>query len=99
MSDVLAANDAVNSGRLGSIFEKVSQLLKPESTFFYSDQGHRAAIILFDMNDASMMPLIAEPFFTELNAKVEFLPGMSPAELTKGLNGWKEKAPSFTSLS
>lgn len=51
------------------------------------------------MNDASMIPLIAEPLFNEFNAKVEFLPGMNPAELAKGLEAWKQKSPSFTSLS
>jgi hypothetical protein len=99
MCDVMAANDAITEGRLESVVKKVSELIKPESTFFYSDEGYRAALFLFDMTEATLIPQIAEPFFSELNAKVEFFPGMNPAELGKGLEAWKKQAPTSRSLS
>lgn len=41
--------------------------------------------MVFDMKDPSEMPVIAEPFFTELNAKVDFCPVMNADDLQKGL--------------
>ena len=99
MSDVSMANQAIESGRLGQIIQKISELIKPESIFFYSEHGHRAGIFIFNMTDASMIPLIAEPFFTELNARVEFLPAMDAKELAKGLDSWSKQAPTLQSLS
>ncbi|WP_408097527.1 hypothetical protein ACJVC5_01065 [Peredibacter sp. HCB2-198] len=99
MNDVSMANSAIESGRLGQIIQKVSDLIKPESSFFYSEQGHRAGIFVFNMTDSSMIPLIAEPFFTELNAKVEFMPAMDAKELAKGLDSWSKQAPIHQSLS
>jgi hypothetical protein len=99
MTDVVMANDAIKEGKLGPLFQRVSQMIKPDATFFYSENGCRACCILFDMKDVSMIPQIAEPFFTELNAKVEFLPGMYPNELSVGLDAWKKESAPMSALS
>lgn len=92
MTDVEAANEAINNGRLQQIIQATEKLIKPESSFFYSDGGYRSGLFVFDMKDASMIPQIAEPLFTELNAKVEFLPTMNSEELGRGLEMWKKKS-------
>ncbi len=89
MSDVMAANKAIKDGRLEKIFQKLNETASPQATFFFSECGYRAAICILDMKDASMIPSLAEPFFHELNAKVEFIPAMDASELSVGLNMWQ----------
>jgi hypothetical protein len=40
-----------------------------------------------DIQDASQLPSIAEPWFLSLNAKVEAYPCMNADDLAKGLQG------------
>lgn len=91
MCDVRAANEAISEGRLQKLIQDISKIIKLEASFFYSDQGYRCGLMIFDMKDASQIPSIAEPFFIELNAKVEIIPAMSSDELTKGLSIWKKQ--------
>lgn len=99
MNDVEAANVAISEGRLEKIIQQVSKTISPETSFFTAEQGYRTGIFIFDLKDASIIPSIAEPFFTELNAKVEFFPGMNLAELGKGLESWNKQAPTYSSLN
>lgn len=99
MTDVSAANAAIDDGRLEKIFQMITKKIHPESSFFYSDQGYRTALYIFDMKDASQIPQIVEPFFTGLNAKVELFPAMNADELNRGLTAWNKEAPNFISLS
>lgn len=99
MTDCEAANSAISEGRLQAIFQKVSSIIKPETSFFYSEQGYRAGLFIFDMKDVSQIPQIAEPFFNELNAKVEFFPAMNQQELARGLEMWNKEAPGYSTLS
>jgi hypothetical protein len=92
MSDLPAANEAINQGRLQKIVEQTSKLIAAEASFFYAENGYRTALFIFDMKDSSMIPSIAEPFFTELNAKVELFPAMDTSEMVKGLDMWKKKS-------
>lgn len=99
MTDMISANAAINEGRLEKIIQQVSKTISPESTFFYSENGYRAALMVFDLKDSSLIPQIAEPFFLGLNAKVEFLPAMNVEELSKGLASWGKQASNYSSLS
>jgi len=47
-------------------------------------------LILFVLKDASDIPSIAEPFFLNMNAKVEFTPVMTAEELQKGLEKFQK---------
>jgi hypothetical protein len=42
-------------------------------------------MIFFDMADTSQIPELIEPFFLNLNAKVELVPVMNGDDLRKGL--------------
>lgn len=99
MNDVVTANAAIADGRLEKIFQSVSKIISPENSFFYSDNGYRAALMIFEMKDSSQIPQIAEPFFNELNAKVEIIPTMDVHELKIGLDAWKKQSPNYSSLS
>lgn len=99
MKDTVAANDAISEGRLQKIVQQVSKTISPETSFFTAEQGYRTAMFIFDLKDASLIPTIAEPFFTELNAKVEFFPGMNMMELGKGLEAWNKQAALYENLN
>jgi hypothetical protein len=83
--DHQAANKAVKEGRIGEILKSTAALLKPEAAYFFTHHGKRTAHFFFDLKDSSQMPQIAEPFFNELHADVEFFPVMNQEDLMKGL--------------
>lgn len=84
-ADIKAANQAVTDGTLPAVLDQTIRRLKPEATYFYTEGGQRSFFLVFDMKDASEIPVIAEPLFLHLNAHVEFHPVMNQDELQKGL--------------
>jgi hypothetical protein len=81
---VEAGNAAAKAGILGSTIERILADLKPETVYFFADDnGQRTGSIVFDMQDASQIPAIAEPWFLAFNAKVSLRPVMSPQDLAK----------------
>jgi hypothetical protein len=78
-------NRAVKDGTLPKVVEGLMGKLKPEAAYFAADQGLRTAMVFFDMRDASEIPVIAEPIFQGLDAKLELRPVMNAADLQKGL--------------
>jgi tRNA/tmRNA/rRNA uracil-C5-methylase (TrmA/RlmC/RlmD family) len=84
--DVAASNKAILDGSLPKMIQSTMERLKPEASYFTAMDGCRSCFIVFDMKDPSEIPVIAEPFFLNLNAKVEFSPVMNAEDLKKGLD-------------
>ena len=82
---VEAGNRAFQDGTLPKTLMEAIERLKPEAAYFCPDQGVRTAFMIVDLKDSSEIPAIAEPFFSKLNAAVEFLPVMNAKDLKKGL--------------
>ncbi len=80
---VEAGNAAAKAGKLGTIIQSILTEIKPEAAYFTDDNGRRTGFIFLDMQDASQIPAIAEPWFLALNASVEFHPVMVPDDLAK----------------
>ena len=79
-----AGNAAAKAGTLGSTIESIVAALKPEATYFYADDnGQRAGSIIFDLEDSSHIPAVAEPWFLAFGAKVSLRPVMTPQDLAK----------------
>jgi hypothetical protein len=57
--------------------------LKPEAVYFTDDNGQRTAFLFLEMNDASQIPAIAEPWLLAFSASIEIHPVMVPADLAK----------------
>ena len=81
---VEAGNEAAKKGRLTETVAGILDELKPEAAYFLADEkGKRTGYIFFEMQDASQIPAVAEPWFLSLNASVELYPVMVPADLKK----------------
>lgn len=80
---VEAGNAAAKAGKLGGTIQSILEDLKPEAVYFAAENGQRTALIFLDMQDASQIPAIAEPWFLAFNASIEASPVMTPADLAK----------------
>jgi hypothetical protein len=80
---VEAGNAAAKAGKLGETIQSILADLKPEKVYFTDDKGQRTGFIFLDMEEASQIPAIAEPWFLAFNAHVEFHPVMAPEDLMK----------------
>ena len=83
--DVVASNKGILDGSLPKLMQSTMEKLKPEAAYFLLTDGCRSCIMVFDMKDPSEIPSIVEPFFLNLNAKVELTPAMNAEDLQKGL--------------
>ena len=86
---VEASNTAVRTGKLQKVMQQISEDLKPEAAYFFPTptEGQRGGFFIVEMQESSQIVEMAERFFFGLNAKVEFVPVMSAADLEKGLSG------------
>ncbi len=78
---VESGNKAAREG-----FTAISRILadqKPEAAYFIAENGRRTGILVMNMDDASQLPSIAEPWFLAMNASIEVTPAMVPADLEK----------------
>ncbi|MCC6712535.1 MAG: DUF3303 family protein [Candidatus Dadabacteria bacterium] len=80
---VEAGNEAARRGELGPKIQAILEEQKPESIYFLADNGERTAVFVIEMNDASDIPRIAEPWFLAFDAALEVQPVMTPADLAK----------------
>jgi hypothetical protein len=82
---VEAGNAAFREGRLQQLMSSQLERLKPEAAYFYPADGERTALLVIDLKDPSDLPFVSEPFFSGVNARVEFFPVMNADDLRKGL--------------
>jgi hypothetical protein len=84
--DTEKANDAISHGTLPKLIEQSMEQIKPEAAYFTAENGQRTAYMVFDMQDSSLMPVISEPFFMNLGAKITYTPVMNYEDVQKGLS-------------
>src|SRR5260370_39245367 len=84
---VESSNTAIRTGKLEKVMHQIVEDLKPEAAYFFPTGGERGGFLIVEMQDSSQIADMAERFFFGLNAKVEFVPVMSAADLEKGLSG------------
>jgi hypothetical protein len=89
--DAEAGNKAINNGKLPQVIKKTLETLQPEAAYFLPSNGERSFLMVFDLKDPSQIAVISEPFFNELNAKVELTPVMNAEDLQKGLQMIQKK--------
>ena len=92
---VEAGNEAARNGTLGSTIEKILAQMNAEAAYFAEENGERTGFIVFDMQDSSELPAVAEPFFLAFNARLTVKPVMTPADLAKGMPGIERAVKAF----
>lgn len=76
-------NKAISDPQFGKKMNDLLKEIKAEAAYFTSVDGQRGGYVFLNMNDASEIPGIAEPFFLWLGADLEFIPVMKPEDLEK----------------
>ena len=80
---VETGNAAAKAGKLGETIQSILEDLKPEAAYFTDDNGQRTALLFLDMQDASQIPAICEPWLQAFNASIRIHPVMVAADLAK----------------
>src|ERR1700680_2568250 len=78
---VETSNETIRQGNLGKLVKSMLEDLKPEAAYFVAEGGKRTCYIFVNIQDASKIPAIAEPFFLAFNAEVEITPAMNAQDL------------------
>ncbi len=78
-------NETIKDGSLAQTIESLIEELKPEAAYFWPENGERAGMMVFDMDDPSQIAGIAEPLFQNADAAVDFVPVMNADDLKKAL--------------
>ena len=85
-------NAAVCDGTAGSKTKAILEEVKPEAVYFTETNGQRTVVMLVELQKASGVPALAEPWFLTFNAAVELHAVMSPQHLQEsGLGKLGEK--------
>ena len=90
--DTETGNQAIKDGSFGQMIERLMEQAKPEAVYFTAIDGKRTGLVFFDLKDASQIPVIAEPLFHGVNAKIDLMPVMTPEDVQAGL---EEAAKAF----
>src|SRR5262245_60048141 len=89
-------NAAAKAGKLGSIIGSILEDLKPEAAYFTDSDGQRCGMMFLNMDDASQIPAICEPWFQAFNASIEIHPVMIPADLAKASSAIEKAVKKYT---
>jgi len=74
-------NSAVRDGSAGPKIQKILDAIKPEAAYFCDHNGHRGGTLVVNLNQASDIPALAEPWFLTFNAHVELRVARTPQDL------------------
>jgi hypothetical protein len=92
---VEAGNAAAKKDRFKSI-QLILEEQKPEAAYFLQDDGKRTAILIVNMEDASQLAAIVEPWFLALNASIECKPVMVAGDLQKAFPALERAVKTFS---
>lgn len=76
-------NEALMDPQFGKKMNDLLAEIKAEAAYFTTVCGQRGGYIIVNLNDASELPAVAEPFFLWLNADIDWYPVMKPEDLAK----------------
>jgi len=81
--DIDKGNELARKGKLGEVAKALLDEIKPEEAYFVAEDGNRSAILFVNIDEASQIPAIAEPWFLAADATVELMPVMKLEDLMK----------------
>ncbi len=89
-------NDRIINGSLASTIQSILDDLHPEAAYFAEEHGARTGFIFCNVKEESDIPAIAEPWFLAFNARVEFHPAMTVADLKKAAPGFEKAVRKYS---
>lgn len=92
---VEAGNAAARKGTLGSTVQSILATSKPEAAYFGEDDGVRTGFIVVNLQDASQIPALCEPWFLAFNASIRLRPIMTVEDLGKAGPGIEAAVKAF----
>lgn len=90
--------EAGNAAAKKDAFKAMQGILeqqKPEAVYFLLQHGKRAAILILNLQDASQIAAMAEPWFLAFNAEIEATPVMLAEDLRKAAPAIQEAAKAY----
>ena len=79
------ANAMMKSGTFGDTLGGILGQIRPEAAYFTEVDGYRTAFLVVDLQDAALLPAVAEPLFQAFQARVRFHPVMSAEDLQQAV--------------
>ena len=76
-------NAMVRNGSTGPTMMKILDEIKPEAAYFTEREGCRGCVLIVDVAKPTDVPRLAEPWFLNFNASVEFRVCMLPQDLAQ----------------
>ena len=76
-------NTAVRNGTAGKTISKILEAIKPEAVYFTEQDGHRGATLVVNLEKASQVPALAEPWFLHFHADCKFRIAMTAEDLQR----------------
>jgi len=62
---------------------KILEETKPEHVYFTEQNGNRGVLMIVEVEDASKIPALAEPWYLNFEADIEYRIAMTPEDLHK----------------
>jgi hypothetical protein len=78
-------NERLRSGATGERLARWRELVQPEAFYFFTEDGQRAFLAVFDLAESSQIPAITEPPFLFGRAKVTLTPCLTVEDAEKGM--------------
>lgn len=91
-------NEGIKNGTFQKLIDYFQSEFKPEAMYFLAENGCRTAVIYLDIKDPSQIPVMAEPWFLAMNAKIDITPVMIPDDLAKADPGIEKVVRKFGDL-
>lgn len=83
--DTQIGSELIKSGKMGPAMQEIMGQMKPEAAYFIEENGVRTQILIINIDDASQLPSIAEPWWQTFGGKVEVHPAMVAEDLEKAM--------------
>jgi hypothetical protein len=76
-------NAALRDGTAAKKIARILEDTKPEAAYFTTTDGKRGGFLIFNVAHAAEIPRLAESWFLNFEASVEFMPALLPEDLQK----------------
>ncbi len=76
-------NTLVRNGTAGSTIGKILEANKPEAAYFTEQDGQRGAFLVVQVEHASQIPALVEPWFLHFQADCKIRIAMTPEDLQR----------------